>query len=396
MRTFRIWWILALDGLILAAYLTLAVLSGTRFSEVFNFVVFCLFPVSGAVILARQPGNRAGWVLVALGLAVCTAGTSLAYGVYATVHSPIPLPLADEFAWLSLALWTLALPCVILLLLLFPNGHLPSKAWRPVPILTAALTLPIYLGIFLIGWPNRHDIIQNEIGLTSLTEPFARLFQAFDLWAAAMIGLIVVALASFITRYRRSRGVERLQLKWFVFGMATIPISMIFDIFAEAAGGPGVAWFNEVLNNLSILAFPVILLISVTRYRLYDIDIIIRRTLLYSAVTFTLALIYFGSVLLLQTLFTRSMGELPAIAIVLSTLLIAALFQPLRQRFQSLIDRRFFRARYNTQQTLDQFAERLRHEVDLEEIQHGLLAVVDENLQPERAALWLVGKKEGG
>ena len=191
-------------------------------------------------------------------------------------------------------------------------------------------------------------------------------------------------------RFSRSLGIERQQMKWFVFGISTIPASMLLDVTMEAFSTPLLMTFSNVLSIISVAAFPVVLLIAITRYRLYDIDFIIRRTLLYSALTITLAAIYFAVVLLMQSIFTRGMDEPSEIFVVFSTLFIAALFQPLRRRFQSIIDKRFYRSKYDAEETLAHFASRLQNEVDLDEIQRMFIHLVDENIQPERSVLWLV------
>ena len=211
--------------------------------------------------------------------------------------------------------------------------------------------------------------------------------------------MIILALVSFFFRFSRSTGIERQQLKWFVFGLSTIPLSMGLEEFLVLITSPVFHMFNYVFSIISIIAFPVVMLIAITRYRLYDIDFIIRRTLLYSALTITLALVYFGVVLMAQSLFAQSLfapriNKQPAIVIMLSTLLIATLFQPLHQRFQSIIDRRFYRSKYNAEQMLERFATRLQNEVDLREIERQFVTVVEENIQPEHTQLWLVRKGE--
>jgi hypothetical protein len=165
---------------------------------------------------------------------------------------------------------------------------------------------------------------------------------------------------------------------------------MLMDGLLVRIGTPLALGINWSLNITSIAAFPLVLLISITRYRLYDIDIIIRRTLLYSALTLTLAVIYFGLVLGMQGLFALRYGDQPGFVVVLTTLLIAALFQPLRRRYQSAIDRRFFRSNYNPEQALASFASHLRYEVDLDQIQSDLLSIVDETVQPKEAFLWMI------
>jgi hypothetical protein len=216
------------------------------------------------------------------------------------------------------------------------------------------------------------------------------LFKAYDIWDLLIIAAIILGFISFIIRFSRSTGVMRQQLKWFVLGMSTIPASLVFDRLAEQINTPLILVLNNILDIVSIIAFPLVILIAITRYRLYDIDFIIRRTLLYSALTVALGLIYYGLVLVMQAFFAQRLGEQPEILIVISTLLIAALFQPLRRRFQLIIDRRFYRSKYDAEQTMQTFAARLQNEVNMQEISRSFVDVIDENFQPEQVWLWVV------
>jgi hypothetical protein len=382
----------ALNLFLIGAYLYLAQVNGSPVEEQINSLTFSMFPFIGAVLLARHPRNAVGMVVACLGLAVMGASVLFEYGALSSGNGVAGLPLADEAAWLSLILWTTVLPCVILLLVLFPDGRLADRRWRWVIGFTFLVTLPLLVGSAVIGWRNRHTLVLLDTDQAPETGEIGLLFRAYDVWNLILIGVIVVALLGFIARFRRATGIERQQLKWFVYGMSTIPASMLIEILLEGVPSPVVQGFSWAINTLSVAMFPVLMLIAITRYRLYDIDFIIRRTLLYSALTLSLALIYFGSVVIAQALFTRGLGEQPASVLVVTTLLMAALFQPLRRRFQAAIDRRFYRSKYDAEQTLERFAARLQSEVDLDEIGSHLIRLVEENIQPERASLWLVRK----
>jgi len=218
----------------------------------------------------------------------------------------------------------------------------------------------------------------------------AVLDRLYGIWNLAIIAAMILAFASFIVRFSRSQGTERQQLKWFVLGMSTIPMSLVFDQVAQNFNTPLMQAFNGILDFISVIAFPVVMLIAITRYRLYDIDLIIRRTLLYSALTVSLGLIYYVMVLVMQSLFARQLGEQPEGVIVFSTLMIAMLFQPLRRRFQMVIDRRFYRSQYDAEQIMQDFRVRLQNEVNIDEISRSFIGVVEENIQPEQITLWLV------
>lgn len=374
------------------AYLIFANANQTSTAEQISTMAFFMFPMVGAVLLARHPRNPVGYLVTVMGLSVLTAAMMFEYSMMGYQAGPNSLPMAGVAGWLSLQLWSLTMPCLVLMLLVFPNGRLIDPRWKWLAYYVLAITIPTIIYGAVRSWPSRDVLVLMDTERMPYSPEMQAVFRWYDVWNLLMIAAVTLAFLNFTIRFVRSRGIERQQLKWFVFGMSTIPVTMVIDEILRLVDLPWVYNFNYVLNVISIAAFPTVMLISIMRYRLYDIDFLIRRTLLYSALTLTLAAIYFGAVLLMQALFTRELGTQSEIWIVLSTLLIAALFQPLRRQFQAVIDKRFYRSKYDAEKTLASFASRLQNEVDLDEIQRYLVHAVEENIQPEGATLWLVKK----
>lgn len=371
-------------------YLVLSSLTGTDAFEQVSNSSFILFALVGAILVARHPRNPVGALVAVLGLAMLGGASLFEYSTLSAFPETASTPFTGEAAFINMHFWPLVLPCLVMILLLFPDGHLPGRRWRWLVYSIAAVTLPLLLAPSFVAWPYRHLLARMNLGVIPYNQPLQTLMSIFNIWNLVMIGALILAIASFLIRFSRSLGIQRQQMKWFAFGISTIPVSMLVDILPETFHTPLLTPVSDVLGIVSVAAFPVVLFIAITRYRLYDIDFLIRRTLLYSALTITLAAIYFATVLLMQSIFTRGVEEPSEIFVVFSTLLIAALFQPLRRRFQMIIDKRFYRSKYDAEETLAHFATRLQNEVDLDEIQRTFIRMVDENIQPEQTALWLV------
>jgi hypothetical protein len=348
-----------------------------------TWVPFLAFATVGAVILARRPGNRVGWLCWAIGFGITVSilGSKQVWAVLADQGRSSAwavLPQLGTIAWLGTLLGLLPF-----LVLLFPTGRLLSPRWRPV-----AWTLGLVLGLYLIArlfapGPVDPAFPDNPLGIES-AEGLLLLVQS--LVGVAVPVLILAVLASVVVRFRRAQGEERQQLKWFTFVVA-----------AELVLLPGLGGLAErvapevgalVVFPVSISLIPIAIGVAVLKYRLYDIDRLINRTLVYGLLTALLISVYAGLVFLLGRLLDPATGD-SALAVAASTLAVAALFQPARRRVQALVDRRFNRRRYDAARTVERFSGRLRDQVDLDTLSNELLGVVDQTVQPVSASLWL-------
>jgi hypothetical protein len=209
-------------------------------------------------------------------------------------------------------------------------------------------------------------------------------------WGIGLVTVVLASVVSLFVRYRRAQAIERQQIKWLLYAGAVFAVVYSTLLIVNSGlGDDSISGWTNLLLVLSILAFPVAIAIAILRYQLFDIDVIIRKTLVYAALTGLLALVYLGSVVLLQSIFEAVSGQESAISIVVSTLLIAALFAPLRRRIQAFIDRRFYRRKYDAAQTLEQYAKTARQEVELDALTAELAQVVQETMQPKQVTIWL-------
>jgi hypothetical protein len=359
------------------------------------------FTIVGLLITFYRPENRVGWILVAGGFGLSVISFSDSY-VSCHLSGQMRLPGAIYMAWLNhrLAALFLVIPLFMLLPFLFPNSRFLSNRWRWLCLgalaLIGALTLVNlfapdmrvdngYGGSFPLDSPMNWSVL-----------PAAFHERLFSLQGLLVIAASLAGIASLLLRLQRSRGIERQQMKWFTYFLATaVTVQLLlFEVPLNIYGAqleavPWYDWLYIATLFVVFLGLPLVIGLTIFRYRLYDIDIIIRRTLVYSLVTLTLALVYFGSVVLLQRLFTGFTDQQSPLAIVLSTLFIAALFNPLRRRVQDLIDRRFYRRKYDAQQVLAHFSSMAQDETDKEALTDALLLVVQETMQPESADVWL-------
>ena len=337
----------------------------------------------GAVAASYRPRNPVGWVSCSIGLVWGVAHFTSEYATYALLAAPGSLPAAEVSAWIYSWVWVPGLGFLVFLPLLFPNGRLPSPRWSPFAWFSVLLAGTGTIMAALSPGPGVGLSIRNPFGMESLPNLSEQL-------QALMFVLIFVAAASLIVRLHHARGVERQQIKWVAYagalaGGASLPTYTVF----EAADIPWLQMAGYVPALIGIVGFPTAVGIAITRYRLYDIDILINRTLVYGSLTAMLVGLYFGAIVVLQRLFVATTGEGSTLAVVASTLVIAALFNPLRRRIQSFIDRRFYRRKYDARKTLETFSAQLRDETDLEALSDDLVGVVRETMQPAHVSLWL-------
>ena len=377
------------------------------------------FQALGLVIVTHQPRNRIGWIFCAIGVLNGLWLLTSQYAIQALITDPGSLPGGASAAWLSS--WTWAPPIWLtgtLCILLFPDGHLPSRRWRPV-VWLAISGIVLFIGaLSLTPWEGRGNIasppelegtatgllavvdwllslavaatpselqggvtypIDNPLGLKGTN---AALATVAAIGAVLILASFIASLAAPILRFRHARGAERQQLKWIVYAVALT--SLIY-----LAANSRLPHLTELAFAVNLSLFPIAAAVAVLRYHMYDIDLVINRTLVYGLLTGVLGLGYAATVIILGQLFGGVSGNPPSWAVAGATLAVAALFQPARHRIQAVVDRRFNRRKYDAARTVEAFSTRLRDEVDLDALSAELLAVADQTMQPTTASLWL-------
>ncbi|MDQ3375341.1 MAG: hypothetical protein M3533_00380 [Actinomycetota bacterium] len=342
----------------------------------------------GAIVASRRPENPVGWLLCLSGVAVSTSHFTSQYAIYALLAQPNSLPAGEALAWIASWLLPIMIGLQVFYLLLFPTGRLPGRRWRWLAWLTVAFVL---VGVIFSAFsPDAYlgslGPIRNPLGV----EGFSTVYETV-LYTMSPLLFVAVALSLFV-RLRRATGVERQQMKWFAYGVAAFAVGIILIVIPLAMDTPSwFEWTGQAIFTAAGAAVPISIGIAILRHHLYDIDLLINRTLVYATLTAMLAAIYFGGVAATQAVLRALTGqeEQPQLAVVASTLIIAALFGPLRRRTQELIDRRFYRSKYDAAKTLEAFSNRLREETDLENLSGDLLSVVRNTMRPEHAGLWL-------
>jgi hypothetical protein len=354
------------------------------FSPVLAVVTVLSFSTIGAVIASRRPDNPIGWLFCAIGFVGGVRLVSTEYAAYSLVAEVGLPPGAETLAWITSWLWVPDVGLYLFLALLFPNGRLPSTRWRPFAGFIGVVVVTGTVAVALSPGPIRGlEPIENPLGWEGIPTVAV-------LTEALLYALGLVAAASVLVRLRSSRGEERQQIKWFAYaGVLLATSTVITYVLSEATSLRWLGWVAFLPAMIGMAGIPVAVGIAILRYRLYEIDLLINRTLVYGALTAMLVLVYLGGIVVLQGLLRALTGQESQLAIVASTLAVAALFNPLRRRIQSFIDRRFYRSKYDAAKTLEAFSAKLRDETDLEALNSELVGVVRETMQPAHVSLWL-------
>ena len=405
---FAAWLAWALAALSVALFVASGVLYVLAHSAQFpvDWVVFLVdwglflaFPIVGALIASRRPENPIGWICLASGLLFMLLAVTDNYSIYGVARpDSVPFPVAvgtigNQWLWVP----TVGL-LGIYLILLFPDGKLPSKRWRPLAWFSGVMIVVLSITEGLAPGPlENQGGVRNPFGLEALPWLVTVSYIILPLLPLCLLASAV----SMVLRFRRSRGEERQQIKWFTFVASIAGLMYFIVIIGQVVIALGsdnrlsqTPFWVELLVSLATLGFagvPIAIGLSVLKYRLYDIDVVINLTLVYGSLTAMLVAVYFGGVATTQTILRALTGQTdqPQLAIVISTLVIAALFNPLRRRIQSFIDRRFYRSKYDARKTLEAFSLRLRDETDLETLNNDLAGVIRETMQPAHVSLWL-------
>jgi hypothetical protein len=339
----------------------------------------------GAVVASRRPQNPVGWFLLGSSVSLTLAEFTSEYALYGLRTAPGSLPFAWAMAWPQTWLWVPGVALSLIFLpLYFPNGRLVSRHWRWVVRLAVAFSAySAVVAAFVVNEADPGAGIANPL-VVAAPQPLVRVLEG--LMQVLLIPAVVAAGVSLAVRFWRSRGEERQQMKWLTYVVALMPILILLATWFRAA---------DYAAGVVFASVPVVVGVAVLKYRLYEVDLIINRTLVYGALTVTLALVYLGGVVVLQALFRTLTGGESTLAVVASTLAIAALFSPLRRLVQGFVDRRFYRKKYDAAKTLETFSAKLRDETDLDRLGEELVSVVRGTMQPEHATLWLRATREG-
>jgi hypothetical protein len=348
----------------------------------FFVLAFSAYATVGAVVASRRPRNPIGWVFLGVGVLTAIGSLGESYSE-ATFSRPGPLsPAALLAAWTQIWYWyPLLATSTFLPLLLFPSG-LPSRRWRPVLwLFVVSATSVTVLSALSSTLEAAGRTVPNPIGISGATASDIEDSFLFSVFGILLTALMAAAVVSLVLRFRRSRGAERQQLKWFVYSAVLVGVSLVASITIPAYERSAA---SGLVLGFAIWLIPISCGIAIMKYRLYDIDRIINRTLVYGVLTLLLAGVYVGVVVGVGTLVGQS-----TLLVAASTLLVAALFRPARRRVQELIDRRFYRGKYDAARTLEAFSARLREEVDIDSLTRDLVGVVRDTMRPSHTSLWL-------
>jgi hypothetical protein len=357
-----------LDRHLLSASLTLWTVSNVSV-QVVNVAV----PVTGFVLASRRPENRIGWVFLVAGLGLGLGGFSTPYALHALVADPGSVPAGRALAWLGNWIWEIPVAMLAFLFLLFPTGYVRSRRWLPAAWFVGVAFALATVGLLIAATGSwAHPFTSFGPGSPGLTP-------LLYLMAGALFSVaLLVSVAALVVRFVKSSGEERLQLKWCAAAALVLAVVFVASTWANST-------VVTVLQSLAFLGLYTAIAVAVLKYRLYNIDRIISRTLAYAIVTGLLVGVYAGLVLLATQVFRFH----TPVAVAASTLAAAALFNPLRRRVQQMVDRRFNRARYDADQTVAAFAARLKDTVDLDSVRDDLATVIDQALEPAHVSVWI-------
>ena len=384
------WSLWALTVALTALSLLLLILNRSHHAHIFDWwlgnSMVVIDVTVGAVVASRRPENPVGWLLCVSDVAVGASSFASQYAIYALLAQPDSLPAGKAMAWIASWLLPIMIGLQVFYILLFPTGRLPGRRWRWVVwltvafmvagVITSALSPGAYLGSL--------GPIRNPLGIVGFTYFWKAILYFISplLFAAAALSVFV--------RLRRAVGVERQQIKWLAYAAAIFALSTLLNVLTLAINAPRwFEWANTAIFTAAGLAVTVSIGIAILRYRLYDIDLLINRTLVYGSLTATLIALYFGGIVVLQSIFVALIGQESTLAVVASTLAIAAVFNPLRRRVQRSVDRGFYRRKYDAAKTLAAFNARLRDETDLSALSGDLVRVASRTVQPVHVSLWL-------
>ncbi|MGI8521045.1 MAG: hypothetical protein ACR2MC_10685 [Actinomycetota bacterium] len=348
--------------------------------------------VLGALIASRSPDNAVGWLFSVIGLGLAASIFAQDYAIRALVAAPGSLPAGELFAWLGSWL-PAAGGLVSLLMLLFPDGRLPSRRWRPVAWLAVADVAALTIATAVATAPPGREDLSGFNGPSGAQTGPAIAVLAASLLVAMFVAVVLAG--AMIVRLKRARGRERQQLKWFVYSatllvFTVIGMSLVAPAVFLALGFDSVTLDSHMITVV-LFAFggiPIAAGVAILKHHLYDVDVIINRTLVYGALSATLGLAYYATIVLLQTAVSDQFAD-SQMVVAGSTLAVAVLFRPLRSRIQEQVDRRFNRRKYDAEKILEGFSSKLREEVDLDRLSRYLMEAVEETMEPRHVSLWL-------
>ena len=342
---------------------------------------FLVFAVVGLLVARRQPSNPLGWLFLALATGTALGNSTQGLGEH-LLDEGRSKGLATFLTWFGSWLWPTSMLLILLIVLLYPTGRLPSPRWRPLlwvagfGLTTLAASFAFKPGPLDAGGVANPFGIPGSEGFFSFAESVAGIL---------LVGLLVATAAEIVVRARRSRGEERQQLKLFGYGALFMVVAIFGSNFLRGAG-PVPDFIENIAFGLGVAAIPVSAGVAILKYRLYDIDLVINRTLVYVVLTMISAATYFVIVAGVSLFAAES-----KLTVAAATLAVAGLFQPLRRRVQDFIDRRFYRRKYDAGQTIEYFSARLRDEIDLNALTTELVDVVTRTMQPAHVSIWLRG-----